>query len=435
MGDGKTIIFTPIVTPQGELANKVGDLLSGQVPWLEFSSLSLQFPAVFDGVPAAKSYFAEHSASGDLIATQNTVVSSRWLSNAGSSPRKSFEELGYADLSDLFKDMPKKVRGEITNQALESISGGSGSKLYENFLVRDELLDDMVEAAKTAAAAQAATQWEHSSRSALTLNSTSLIESLSSKHDVPIEMVNSVYKPCLATGARGSFSTQLSSLESSLMIELAKTWEEVVLEWELRSSSLRSSHLQEPSNESLREQLTEILTSYMLADVIRPKIKTAGPSSLQRSPKAAKAIKDFNLNLPADGEDSAQSMRKLQSATDKLRGQLRISVPTTDELSEARETMLMQMRAQLRDMNTDGPRYLLLTLLLLHAQMEGSMGVLYSTGRCVPRLIRSLRGRVDTEALSLLNACKDQVKAGNDLAMDKKKELGALVDPRFGDSG
>lgn len=163
----------------------------------------------------------------------------------------------------------------------------------------------------------------------------------------------------------------------------------------------------------LRNELTELLTGYATTELLRSELSGQKKCGKKVKPAVDK-LKDDIANFKSS-QSSDSDLTAVKRAFDALASKLSISwldkedqiTKKGQELTEMTDTAITRFD---ETGDRDGSRLFLVVILILLARHQA--GLIYATGRFVPRLLKLLKGKVDDERWSRLQELKEEVKTG-----------------------
>jgi hypothetical protein len=205
-----------------------------------------------------------------------------------------------------------------------------------------------------------------------------------------------------------AFWNEISGLESRNEAEFATFWvERVVSRMTNYTEGLKV--IEDPK---LREQLSELLSSYLLKDLVPDAISKARSQALLCSRKTKKNIQKIESSLKTSKTDISSTI----SVIEKFNQKQGVQELDTASLEEAKTAQVADMVRKMQKLS-DGPTlflYLVVVMLARH-----NPGVLYASGKFAPKLMKLLKPSLSAEAYEQLEKWKDGARAGSLSAEDK----------------
>jgi hypothetical protein len=295
------------------------------------------------------------------------------------------------------------------------------------WLVHVALVDDLAFASKRIGKAMADEHWKaqlDSPTSSTTLIPRVFLQCLQEESETRLELLQQLWEhkseDGISTAATNAFNTRLTDLQNESQDQFVSLWRSrVVLKLSLYSQGLISL---QPS--PLKDQLSDLLSTYLIQDLIPNAIKRAKTKGLIRTPHLIKQVTKLEAIISPEKKEKEKD-KSPHDALAKFSKKIGLEQPTSTEISAAKKEHLKDMLAAMQK-DTDAPRlFLSLVIILVVSRRDG---VVYATGKFAPRLLKVVRGEFGEgeEVLERVEEIKDVVKKG-EVDGEVRKEMRAIA--------
>jgi hypothetical protein len=207
------------------------------------------------------------------------------------------------------------------------------------------------------------------------------------------------------------FWHSISSLESPNETDFAAYWTDRVLA-RFQVYKMGLSHV---ADQKLHTQLAELLATYVHKDLVPDTIAKACAQGLVLSRKTRKNISRLSSILDASKTMDTAAMT---SALDKFAKKQGIAAPSPASLETAKQNMMDDMLRRLQKQKaSDGPVLFLMLVIVLFAKHHD--GVVYATGKFAPKLLKELKGKMESEQYGQVEKWKEAAKTSSLTAEDR----------------
>jgi hypothetical protein len=157
---------------------------------------------------------------------------------------------------------------------------------------------------------------------------------------------------------------------------------------------------------SLRAQLEELLRSYIVTELVQQTANRAKAKKMLKSSrlKLASRLPKFQSSL---GE--SQDLDSVIEEVEKFSKKIGVEDYDADVLVQKKHVYLSDMTTAMAK-DEDAPRLFVSLLIILYSSYH--QGVLYATGKYVPKLLKALKPDIDAEQAQWLDQVKDAIKGG-----------------------
>ncbi|PVI06505.1 hypothetical protein DM02DRAFT_649629 [Periconia macrospinosa] len=163
-----------------------------------------------------------------------------------------------------------------------------------------------------------------------------------------------------------------------------------------------------------RDQLADLLSTYIRKELIPDSLTKARTQGLVRSSKTVKNVQRLETSLSSDKKDLASIL----SSIDKFEKKQEIHGTEPASTEEAKKVLVGDMVRRMQKPKTDGPLLFLTLVVVLTAKHYP--GVVYATGKFAPKLLKQLKSKVSGEDYEQLERWKEMAKSGTLGADDQK---------------
>jgi hypothetical protein len=219
-----------------------------------------------------------------------------------------------------------------------------------------------------------------------------------------------------------AFLSHIQMLQEDTTLKFSHAWKEKVL---ARLQNYRIG-VQSLSDPKLREELHSTLLGYALKALVpeflqkcRSKGLIRGRSLERNIEKLQQALTgiDFGVGKPKDPFASTME------AIDAFTRAIKVEALTGEELEERKAIQVREMVNNMKK-DEDGPRLFLTLVVVLHA--AHGPGIVYSTGKYTPRLLRLLTDVMRAEEYKWVQRIKEAAKSGS-MTSEEKAEIRAMA--------
>lgn len=218
-----------------------------------------------------------------------------------------------------------------------------------------------------------------------------------------------------AKEAEKEYWDEISNLELKNEEEFAEFWMERV---ESRAC-VYTQGLKGVEDAKLQSQLSELLCTYLLKEVIPDSLARARAQGLIRSRKTRKNIKKLESILGQGPMD----LSTVVSAIRKFGKKQAISGLEENAISESMKTQVNDMIRKMHK-QANGPLLFLTLVIVLLAKHQHRL--VYATGKFAPKLMKQLKPSMKPEDYEQLEKWKDLAKAGT-LTNEDKEQMRAMA--------
>ncbi|QDS67741.1 hypothetical protein FKW77_006052 [Venturia effusa] len=279
-----------------------------------------------------------------------------------------------------------------------------------DWLILGTLVDDLSSASVRLGTTIANEQWQIQSESpnhSPTLSPSEILERFHKETEMPLELSKHLWQMngngSISFAATTAFDTRVSQLQKESQNHFMSLWtSKVVLKSLLYTASLETL----PAG-PLKDQLSELLTTHLLQDLIPNTIKRAWAKGLIRTPNLSKQIGRLEAEITPTKNASKPSP---QDSLSKFAKKISLEAPTSTQLALAKKEHLDDMAVAMSK-DKDGPRlFLSLVIILCASKREG---VVYATGKFAPKLLKVIKDELDESLYTRVEEIKELVKLGN----------------------
>jgi hypothetical protein len=205
--------------------------------------------------------------------------------------------------------------------------------------------------------------------------------------------------------------SEIASLESTNEAEFSTFWNERVAS----RVQIYTQGLQTVEDAKLRDQLADLLSSYIQKELVADAVVKARSQGLLLSRKTRKNAQKLESALTSKTDVSS-----LVTAVEKFAKKQGISELDTASLAETKDLLVSDMIRKMQKKQADGPLLFLTLVIVLLAKQQQGVGVVYATGKFAPKLLKQLKPVLSAERYEQLEGWKEKAKAGTLTAEDKE---------------
>lgn len=267
--------------------------------------------------------------------------------------------------------------------------------------------------------------------------------------DIPVELLQQLFDAEISKEAKTIFDSHIAQLDLEDEQLFTSVWRKEVM---LRVLVYYSA-LQKLEEGKLRMELTSLFVDYLTRDLLPEGSTEAGRKASRNSksearnflsidPETGKTGVTFHGKrlVPAVDRLNAQcvlfqqsdvasaALRNAKTIMDTFATKLGISGASDEEVTAKQDELVREALRKLEttkiNKDKDGSALFLGVVLVLLAKHD--KGLLYASGRFVPRLLKLLKSYIDEEQYERLQALKEEVKKGS-LSVEQREELIAMV--------
>ncbi|KAJ9641348.1 hypothetical protein H2199_005318 [Coniosporium tulheliwenetii] len=377
------------------------------------ASLPRKYPQLSEAQTMIRSLYPER-----ILVFEMMAVSKSWFDK---HVERELDRIMKAPIIDLQEHiaLPSEASEKALSGILDAIKGALSvaAPMEVEYIPHEgawlaaqkDWLDQLDIVIAESAVQQAQKQWTQltvDSDVELALDPASLLESQVSGQSLA-SSVQDFIKAKINTSGRAAFDAAISQLETESLEAFSVLWRERV-DTRFQLYKLGADAIPDAK---LREQLLELLQIHVRTELIPGTLSRAEAQGLLRGKKLKKNVEKLRASLGLDDKDTASpsSLETLTSALNKFATKLCPSSTTLAAAKTAHQAELHQT-IQTLDRDKDGPRLFLALIVVVLAKHQD--GVVYATGKFAPKLMKSLKGRVDEEVHGRLERLKDGVKSG-----------------------
>ncbi|KAH8726840.1 hypothetical protein GQ44DRAFT_770777 [Phaeosphaeriaceae sp. PMI808] len=216
------------------------------------------------------------------------------------------------------------------------------------------------------------------------------------------------------------FWSSIAELETSNETAFATFWNERVDS----RARIYNSGLSSISDPKLHGQLSELLASYVQKELVPESITKARSQHLILSRKTKKNVSKLEVALAAS-KSNAEAVLITIDKFNKKQGVE--SVLSADDVGEAKNGMVQDMlrRMQKQQKASDGPVLFLTLVVVLFAKHH--VGVVYATGKYAPKLLKLLKGKLETGQYEKVEKWKEAAKSSS-LTSEDREEMRMMAE-------
>lgn len=206
----------------------------------------------------------------------------------------------------------------------------------------------------------------------------------------------------ISVAAVTAFEKRIAQLQEENQDLFTSLWtSRVVLK-----SSIHNAGLEALPAGLLKDQLSELLSSYIFQDLIPNTIKRARTKGLIRTPNLSKQISKLETEIAPTKETRKSSPQETLS---KFAKKISLEPPSIAQIATAKKQHLGDMVLTMSK-DKDGPRLFLSLVIILCASKKD--GIIHATGKFAPKLLKAVKEELDEDLYKRVEEIKELVKLG-----------------------
>lgn len=278
-----------------------------------------------------------------------------------------------------------------------------------DWLILGALITDLTSAASRLGRMIADEQWQIQSEtptSVLTISPPKFLERFHEESETPLELLHHLWEikcnESISVAATAAFEQRIGDLQNDSQNQFISLWNSRVA----LKTSCYSTGLNTLPASPIKDQLSQLLSTHVLQDLMLNTIKRARMKGLIRTPNLSKQVGRLEAEIAPTMDVRKTSPQELISRFAK---KISLESPTTAQLATAKREHLDDMLAAMSK-DKDGPRlFLSLVIILCASKREG---IIYATGKFAPKLLRTVKDDLDEESYKRIEEIKELVKSG-----------------------
>ncbi|TKA72165.1 hypothetical protein B0A49_03924 [Cryomyces minteri] len=409
-------IHTDLLQRKNQTVEKL--LHSTNKPYMHLSQFARDFGTLYPEVSEPTSLILEELGDRAVPFPSGYIVSREWLDDSVDRASKDVTMKGFAWSLPPDVLLPKPLAPELSSwlapRIVESARQNdplSNSDVLHGYIMRVGWYESMCKEVKGAARAEARKQWEADlTESSFDLRQT-LSDTISSSGERDISadahLIKTMVNSDFATEVDREFHQQLAELEKEGNSEFASLWQDKVF----TRIQLYRQGIQALDDEKLREQLSDALREHICKDIVPKALALADSRKLIRGETLKRNVSKLEQALA-----SAGSLNSVVLALEKWTKRQSIESSDTEYLRARKwqdiDDLIRSMHVQKQGRAAkDGPRLFGILVVVLIAQRKDGL-LKFASSAFAPKLLKQLKGSLDTGVYERLEILKGKVKSG-----------------------
>lgn len=407
-------------TPKQSILRKRDEQISqvqeGNISHIDTASFLKKFSEIYPTYKDAQAYF---ETLPEILFRDFVVISKVWLSKIGDGLLQDLDTDGWADVgSNTTAHFPAICQNfvlEWLNQYIDTVytQRPNGPQLcrVDSFVLTATKNNDEREALFKFAKADAVQQWQGLKETA---DAEAKFQISSITNVIPVDqpiLRAMAQRKSIEREVEEQFWNEISSFEIQNESDFSNFWVNRVV------SRLHnySQGLEAIEDTKLREQLADLLSTYVQKDLVPDSVTKARSQGLACSRKTRKNVQKLESSM----EEGKADITKIISAIEKFDKKQGIQELAAASFDEAKKALVDDMvRKMQKQKQSDGPLLFLTLVIILFAKQYS--GVIYATGKFAPKLLKQLKSSLGPEQYEQLERWKEGAKAGTLTSQDKE---------------
>ncbi|KAI9777510.1 MAG: hypothetical protein M1835_005209 [Candelina submexicana] len=429
---GETVVYTPSYYLAQQRDDRIDKLRDGIVDWVAVRDLEES-----QRTRSETRQLVEEQLGDKVLILHDYILSTSYLKRRVAAIIADLDGNGYAIVCPKGQSFPSTSQLSLTKEDSDTLlttlmkmimedwvpSGDSRKlKIVVDYIVRDVFLEDIANDIVERAKLQARVSWGMLEYPGLEWQVLLQEKEDKSPNIIPL-LRRCVIDFDLKTTATDAFRSETQKLRQEADAQFQALWHQRLMS----KLQLYQAGIEALADGKLQEELRGTLEVHLLQNLLPDVIQKAEKRSMIRDKAMRRNVDSFKAFLASaqTGKDPPKDLfAALIAALETFNKRQKIKPISEDELKKKKESQMHEMVRSMREDN-DAPR-LFLTLVVVLLSTRGP-GIVYSTGKFAPRLLKQLRGTMDAEQLGALETVKDAVKAGK-LSTDQKASMISMAE-------
>jgi hypothetical protein len=404
---------------------ELGRLTEGSIPCIEIDLFTRQYRSLYPTEKHVWMFLYSLEDSKHLSVMRQTAVSNQWIDKFVEQSLQSMHQIGFVDVTtDIENAFPAPCQKEVLSKVMELVTlheGNNNSKLHPvgKYILSDDHYERLRIAAHSQAREQAEMQWDAlkdiPEKELRFQASTEDSRQTENNRDESFRDIYQETCKMFSKEAEKEYWDKISTLELKNEEDFSNFWTDRVDS----RAVIYTEGLKVVEDAKLQSQLSELLCSYLLKDLIPDSLARARSQGLTRSRKTRKNIKKLESILSQAPID----LPTLVSATQKFGKKQGIPELGETAISEFVDSQVHDMIRKMHK-QANGPLLFLTLIIVLLAKQQQKL--VYATGKFAPKLMKQLKPSVKLEDYERLEKWKDLAKAGT-LTSEDKEQMRAMA--------
>lgn len=261
------------------------------------------------------------------------------------------------------------------------------------------------------------------------LSPAKFLERFHEESETPLELLRHLWEikrnESISVAATTAFEKRIAELQKESQDQFVSLWTSRVV----FKSSLYTAGVEALPAGPLKDQLSELVSTHLLHDLIPSTIKRARTKGLIRTPNLSKQLGKLETEITPTKDVRKSSP---QDSLSKFAKKISLESPPSTQLATAKKEHLDDM-VVVMSKDKDGARLFLSLVIVLCASKKD--GVIYATGKFAPKLLKAVKEELEENLYKRVEEIKELVKLGKvdktvrvemrELAAKVMKEMGA----------
>lgn len=389
-------------------------LLSGEAPYFDLQVALKESPEIYDSIEDVRSAFAPQL---ELEVFEDFAISKSWTQQY---VHKSLQDLHYSGIINLaqqLREFPESLREHMVSRMEHSVVAAAKEKSEFNvhctggFILTEEQYSIEREVLLKHTRLSAVDQWQQlkdSPEADIKFDMSIITSTVANDQPFLAELIK---EKTIEKAIEEQYWLVVSEQETQNEAEFAAFWSDRVVS----RVNVYSEGLVIIEDPKLKDQLSDLLATYLQKELVLDVITKARSQGLVLSRKTRKNIQKLDTTLGT----AKTEINAIISTIDKFHKKQALDSANVVAIEDAKKAMMQDMlrRMQKQQKASDGPVSFLTLVILLIAKHHS--GVVYATGKFAPKLMKQLKTKLEPEQYERLEKWKEGAKAGSLTAEDR----------------
>ncbi|KAF2839007.1 hypothetical protein M501DRAFT_1016106 [Patellaria atrata CBS 101060] len=423
--------FTPMDTLKKNAMQSIENIIDRQnmLSYATYDHWISNFPEIYGNEDELRKSMMQN---GDRIMfLENGVLETAWFENDVEEKIEALRRNKYVEFPDVRDEhVYWNIKGSDC-ECLNELQVGRLKSIYDNesqlvrvsyelsnnkfYLVDRRWLEEVIDFAGELAKTIAQADWDRgqiNKEEVKFIPETILFEQLRTKYNIrAVNLVRCLLKSDVGAAAASAYREHVNKLTKESEQEFASFWRDSVsLRVQLYTTGVTAI-----PDDKMQTQFRDLLENHISKELVTETLARAESKHLLQSSIVRKDVQKLRASL--------DEHRPIIPALDKFASKRGVPAIAVEELGVRKKEITRERVAKMRN-DKDPPR-LFLTLVVILWEIHNA-GLIYTTGKFSPKLLKSLQPVIAPEMLEKLEVLKAAVKAGS-VTDTQKQEMRTLA--------